>query len=399
MKYSLLIAIFALMSAPVFAQTPDASPTPSALPAETTQFREATPEEQSVILQKLGEEQLNAIANDAVNSQKAALGRMMLETDPPKVAYTGAAPGPVALDSELKLMRVMVPQSFDLNKTEENGKPLFQEIYIGWGYHRGYHSKSDVQFTTPDGTFTVHDAVGYDRPSPFDPKIYFSPSKLSIPQYNLEIGVMFNSKWGLELKSDHMKWVFDNTRPYEITGNYNHDVMVANPNPVAGWDAVHPVPFSEAAQNQDATWIQMEHTDGYNYASIGAVYNQNLAKSKDERFKLDARFGAGAGLMIPKTRIFFHQDERWNWVGLDNKFHIAGGGVHAEAKLRVTLFTRFYVQASTRGTLIKVKDALVDGTESRMEQIQPITSVQFMGQLGYVHPIGKKKKKNAPVTQ
>jgi hypothetical protein len=26
-----------------------------------------------------------------------------------------------------------------------------------------------------------------------------------------------------------------------------------------------------------------------------------------------------------------HQDRQWNWEGLDNKFHIAGGGVHGEA--------------------------------------------------------------------
>lgn len=299
------------------------------------------------------------------------------------------------MNRDLKIQRVLVPTHFDFQKTEDDGKPLFQEIYIGWGYNRGFHSKSDVQFTTPDGTFVVHQAVGYDRPSPFDPKIYFNPTKFSIPQYNVEIGVMFNSKWGIELKEDHMKWVFDPTIPYNITGDYNHQVMVANPNPVAEWDAVHGVPFSVAAKNKDATWIQMEHSDGYNYASLGAVYNLNMLKSKDERFKLDARFGAGAGLMIPKTKVMFHQDRPWNWEGLDNKFHIAGGGVHAEAKLRLTLFTRFYVQAATRGTLIKVKDALVDGTESRMEQIQPITSIQFMGQVGYIHPIGKKKQKKS----
>jgi hypothetical protein len=384
MKKIFFVSFLSLFSVLTHAQevTPLCSPTPS----ESTQsrnLRDATPEEKSVILQKLGENTLNEIANQAAAERENKLSSLLNPTL--KQGLTKRR--------DLTLTQVRVPVGFDLNVTEKDGKPLFHEIYIGWGYHRGFHSKSDVMFKTSDGTFTVHDTKGYDRPSPFSPKVYFNPAKFSIPQYNLEIGVMFNSKWGLELKSDHMKWVFDNERPYEIAGNYNHDVMVANPNPVAEWDAVHGVPFSVAAQNKDATWLKMEHTDGYNYASLGAVYNQNLLKSKDERFKLDARFGAGLGLIIPKTKVMFHQDERWNWEGLDNKFHIAGGGAHAEAKLRVTLFTRFYVQAAARGTVIKVKDALVDGTDSRMEHIQPITSIQFMGQVGYTHPIGKMRAK------
>lgn len=300
--------------------------------------------------------------------------------------------------------KVMVPNNsqFPLDNINLSGlpekKPLVHQVYFSWGYNRGYHTKTDVKFTTPDGTFTVHDTVGKDRQSPFDPKIYFNPTKLSIPQYNVELGVMFNEKWGLELKQDHMKLVFDNTRPYEITGDYNHQVVVPNENPVADWDAVRPVDFEVAKANKDASWLKFEHSDGYNYISVGAVYNQNLYQSKNEKFGIDARFGAGAGLMIPKTFVAMHQDQSWNWEGLDNKFHIAGGGVHGEAKLKFTFWNSIYLQAATRGTYIKVKDALVDGTESRMEHVQPIGSVQLMGQIGYQHTFknkntGETKKK------
>jgi len=272
-------------------------------------------------------------------------------------------------------------------------KPLIHQIYFSWGYNRAYHSNTDVKFTTQDGTFTVHDAVGKDRPSPFDPKVYFNPTKLSIPQYNLEIGVMFNEKWGMELKQDHMKWVFDNKRPYELTGDYNRQVVIKNDNPVADWDLVRPVDFSLAKSKKDATWLSFEHSDGYNYLSLGAIYNQNIYQTKNKKFSIDSRFGGGAGLMIPKTRVMMHVDRPWNWEGLDNKFHIAGGGIHGEAKLKFTFWNSIYLQASTRGTYIKVKDALVDGSNARMEHIRPIASVQFMGQIGYQHMIGKKKNK------
>jgi len=87
-----------------------------------------------------------------------------------------------------------------------------------------------------------------------------------------------------------------------------------------------------------------------------------------------------------------HRDQMWNWEGLDNRFHIAGYGVHAEAKIRITLFSKFFVEAAARGTYIKVENALVDGSNSRLEHT-PIPSLQVYGAAGIAIPIGKKKKK------
>lgn len=309
----------------------------------------------------------------------------------------------IKTDDPLCLSGSEIPMDAQLNKlnnemqtiTTNGKKPLFQNIYFAWGYNRDWHTNSDVKFTTPDGTFTIHDTKSNDRPSPFSMEDYFKPSHLSIPQYNMELGLMFNDKWGIEFKQDHMKMVFDNTRPYEITGDYNHQVVIDNPNPTNEWDQQIPVDFSIVKAKKDATWLRWEHSDGYNYVSAGAVYNQNLYKTKNEKFKIDGRFGAGAGLMIPKTDVSIHQDKQWNYIGKNNKFHVAGGGVHAEAKLRFTFWNTIFLQAATRGTYIKVKDALVDGTSSRMEHIQMIGSVQVMGQVGYIYTFKPKKKKTA----
>jgi hypothetical protein len=277
-------------------------------------------------------------------------------------------------------------------------KPLFHQVYFSWGYNRGWHSKTDVKFTTADGTFTIHKAHGNDRPSPFSPEAYFLPQNITIPQYNVDIGVMFNPKWGMEASMNHMKWVFDNSRPYEMSGDYNRTVLINNPNPQHGWDIATPVSFEEAKVKKDASFLNAEHSDGYNYASLGVVYKQNLFETKNKKFAIDSRFGAGAGLMIPKTKVIFHQDQLYNFHGLDNKFHIAGGGVHADAGIKFTFFNSVYFQAITRGSYIKVKDALVDGTDARMEHIQPIASVQVMGQVGYIHTMKPKKKKTPPAT-
>ena len=295
----------------------------------------------------------------------------------------------IPLDKQLS---ELTSQMNNIGNANSNKKPLIKEIYFAWGWHKGYHTDADATFTTKDGTFTIHKAHGDDRPSKFDPKIYFNPANLSIPQYNVELGVMFSEHWGMELKQDHMKWVFDRLRPYEISGDYNRQVVIKNDNPTSEWDSVIPVDFSVAKERKDASWLGFEHTDGYNYVNAGAVYKQNLFKTKKENFKIDARFGAGAGLMVPKTKVMYHQDERWQWKGRDNKFHVAGAGAHAEAKLRLTFWKYAFLQASTRGTYIKVKDALVyDGTDERLEH-DPIMSVMFIGQFGAAFPVGPKKK-------
>jgi len=371
------------------------------------------------------DKEINSSATTEENNRKAEIFKASLLKSMTDNTFVKA---PLMMDpNKFTAIKVIVPKDFSLTKFNSNDcvldlpgtldpkvsqldtymknitgnsdpkKPLFHQIYFAWGYNRGLHSDTDVTFKTSDGTFTIKDTHSNDRPSPFDPKIYFNPTTITIPQYNMELGLMFNEKWGVELKADHMKLVFDNSRPYEITGDYNRKVVIKNDHPTNFWDQEIPVDFSVAKAKKDATWMNFEHSDGYNYVSAGLVYNQNLFKTKNEKFAIDARFGGGAGLMIPKTKVMIHQDQRWNHHGLDNKFHVAGGGVHAEAKLKFTFWNSIFLQASTRGTYIKVKDALVDGSEARMEHDQPIASVQFIGQVGYQHTLGKKKKKKIPM--
>jgi hypothetical protein len=288
-----------------------------------------------------------------------------------------------------------------LNKLTEKGLNNTQgSIYFSWGYNRAWHSDADATFTTSEGTFTIHDAHGDDRQTKFDPKVYFNPATMSIPQYNLKVGYMFNDKWGIEAGTDHMKWVFDQSRKYDISGNFDAQVVVPNPDSQYGWDAVKPVDFSEVKESGDVSWLAFEHSDGYNYAHISGVYNQNIIKTKNKVFALDARFGAGAGLMIPKTKVMMHRDQAWNWEGLDNKFHVAGGGIHGDVRLKMTFFDRVFIQGVARGNAIKVKNALVytdSDPGARLEQ-DPIYSGQLSVEIGANFPINakKNKKKNKP---
>lgn len=303
---------------------------------------------------------------------------------------------PDCVDCKEKALKEALPIVFSDLNLAPNEKGLPGRFYFMWGYNRSWHSLSDATFKTSEGTFTIHDAKGYDRPSPLksfkDFIVYVNPSQLSIPQYNMKIGYMFNEKWGIEVAQDHMKWVFDNTLNYRMTGEFSPDLFVKNEDRQNEWDVHKPITFDEAKATGNASWLNFEHTDGYNYVNVGAVYNQNLYKTKNNKFAVDLRGSAGAGVLIPKTQVYMHRDQQWNHVGMNNKFHVAGYGAHADVRLKLTFWDRVFVEAATKGSIVKIENALVDGTSNRLEQT-PISSVQLIGSIGYQQPLYKKKKK------
>jgi hypothetical protein len=353
-------------------------------------YREATPAEKEVILQKLGEKNIQELGEETIRRQ-SDLKRMMLADQPqfskllkqntPSLAPHQPLSQPPLTDTHT--LQISVPLHFDPNRTEVDGKPFFQEIFISWGFNRAMHTNSDMNFSTPEGNFTVRDAVAKDRQSPFSLRLYLFST---VPQYNVDIGVMFNSKWGMEININHMKWVFDRTLPHDIDGNYQHDVVLADNNLVS---------FEEAKQRRDASWIGLEHSDGYNYESISAVRNINVFHTRENRLALDARAAAGVGFMMPKTKVDLQQDAVGNYFGSDNPFHITGAGMHADVKARLVFYSRFYIQGTVRGGVAQMKDVLISGRDypGRIDFSQPISSIQLIGQIGYIHKFHNKRNR------
>jgi hypothetical protein len=288
----------------------------------------------------------------------------------------------------------IITREVEFEETQKNGKKTInpKNIYFVWGYNRAFHSNSDMTFKTSEGEFTIHNAQGVDRPSPFGMNEYFNPVNLSIPQYVVKLGYMFDEKWGIELAQDHMKWVFVNDIPYEVSGDFSPTLYVTEDG--EQWPVAQS--FNDIKNSGNMTWLQAEHTDGYNYVNISAVYNLKVYATKNEIFRIDLRPNAGFGLMIPKTRIMMHKDQMWEWKGLDNRFHIAGFGAHVEAKVRLTFFHNFFIEAAARGTYIKIENALVNGTSDRLEHT-PISSLQLYGAAGFNIPLDRKKKRKKPM--
>jgi hypothetical protein len=153
--------------------------------------------------------------------------------------------------------------------------------------------------------------------------------------------------------------------------------------------------FDQVKQTGDMRWLYFDHTNGYNYVHLGGIYKKNIFTSKNTDWKFDAGVGFGAGLMVPQTTVKYHQDGWWNWEGVDNQFHIAGFGGHADANLRLS-YKNFFVEPIVRGTYIKVNNALVQKSGEKLSHT-PIGSIQFIFQGGYKIPLNSSKKRKPAV--
>ncbi len=230
-------------------------------------------------------------------------------------------------------------------------------LFVTWGYNRGFHTKSDITVKTPDGKIVIKDAVGVDRPSKFSLK-YLKPSKFSVPQYNLKVGYWFSkdSKFGIGAGTDHMKWVFDEQQQYDIEGHFNKPL----------WVRGEQKDFEEIKAGKDASFLMLEHTDGYNYPYLEALYRESLLATK--RVDIDFVAGGGAGLLVPKTRTrVADREDSGQYRDIDNKFKVAGFGVHADVSLMIKYKKKngvsFFVKPTVRGVAGKINNALYLGSE------------------------------------
>ena len=253
------------------------------------------------------------------------------------------------------------------------------KLYSSWGFNRGYHVDADTTFKTADGRFTIHDAHGDDRPSK-DFSSYFLSSKA---QYNFRFGWFISDRWALETGTDHMKWVFDNSRSYVITGDYSRQV----------WLGGQLVDFSTAKQNQDASFIDFEHTNGYNYGHVSAQYYFPLFVSQNKRWSLQAAGGGGVGFFITKTRVEIRDQAQIAPRIDDNAFTIAGYGAHLEGKLRCG-YRSFYLEAASRHVIGEITNAPFVGGVGSISQ-RGLSSRQLMISAGAEFRFSKNKKKRS----
>jgi hypothetical protein len=93
-----------------------------------------------------------------------------------------------------------------------------REFFVSWGYNGDRYAKSDLHINQPSlgNDFTLVGVHARDSKA-WD---VFNHS-LTVPQYNLRIGMFFNERWGIELAHDHMKWIVREDQEVRLIGTLN----------------------------------------------------------------------------------------------------------------------------------------------------------------------------------
>lgn len=211
-------------------------------------------------------------------------------------------------------------------------------MYLQWGYNTECYTRSNIHFKLANGDdFRLLKARAHDKPD-MD-AIWKSPGDISIPQYNYRLGLYINKKRSkaLELNFDHIKYVVKRGQKVKVKGSINQQS-------VDGDSILNSVNF-----------LHLEHTDGGNLLHLNYVQQQTILTTKGTKRPLvNLLWKAGAGINIPRTDFTYHGD-RFN-----NKFHIAGYNISAEAGARLYPFRHFFIEGTGKTGFVRYMNALAD---------------------------------------
>lgn len=228
--------------------------------------------------------------------------------------------------------------SFGQNRNLAPFKMNRSKIYIYWGWNKEVYSKSDIHFVGDAYDFTIQSVIADDRQSPFNPKIYFNPIKLTIPQYNFRIGYFINDKYNISLGVDHMKYVVRQEQTVKINGNIGLTGTKYDKN------------YIEQDIVIQKGFLKLEHTDGLNYINIDFRRLDELIKWKT--ITLGITEGVGTGFLIPRTDATLFSFER------NDKFHVAGYGISGMLGLNVKCGKYFFIQSEYKMGYINMMNIL-----------------------------------------
>lgn len=229
-----------------------------------------------------------------------------------------------------------ISQAFPQSHVSTSTKSRKGEFYLYWGWNWGWYGKSNLRFTGADYDFTLQQVRAQDRQSEFNAKTYFSPSTLTIPQYNVRLGYFMSDKYSLTVGTDHMKYVVQAGQSVQISGQIE--------NSGTRYDGNY---LDEAIVVQEG-FLQFEHTDGLNYANVELRRTDPVVTMG--KLDLGLTTGAGAGIMLPKTNATLLGNDRYD------EFHLAGFGLSAVTAVQLTFWDRIFVQSEFKGGVIHMPD-------------------------------------------
>jgi hypothetical protein len=277
----------------------------------------------------------------------------------------------------LVLLSLISITSFS-QKTNKKGS-----YYITWGYNRSTYANSDIRFVGPGYDFTLLDAKALDFPTPLSEfKTYVDPGLLSIPQFNFHGGYFIKDNLSISIGWDHMKYVVTDGQTVKVNGYINAQTS----SPAITVDKAYAdKTFIQTPLVLDPEkFVHLEHTDGYNYASIEIEHYNPLYQSPKSRFAIDWMQGAGVGALVPRSDVHVFG------VGQNNFWNLAGAGASLKTGLKFNFSKLLFFETTFKTGATQLWDIHTTGRSVDHAE-QSIYFAEFYGALGFTIQ-GKSKQ-------
>lgn len=251
--------------------------------------------------------------------------------------------------------------SLSVAEAQEKNR-LLKGMYIQWGYNTEWYTRSNIDFKMANGdNFRLHKARAHDKPD-MD-AILKKPFEISIPQYNYRLGFYLNKKKtkAIELNFDHIKYVVTDGQKVKVSGT------------------IDGIPVNGDSILNAASFLHLEHTDGGNLLHFNYVQQHTILQTaSNSRELINLIWKAGAGINIPRTDFTYRGDR------LNNKFHIAGYNLSAEAGARIYPFKKIFLEFTGKTGYVKYVNALANTTKQSGNRVNhSFGYVELIGLVGF----------------
>ncbi len=242
-------------------------------------------------------------------------------------------------------------------------------MFFTYGWNRAAFSKSDIHFSGNGYDFQLDNVVAHDRPTKFG-IVYFDPAWFTVTQYNFRAGYFIKDNVALVLGIDHMKYVMDQDQTVAFSGTISDPV------------------YAGMVQNgqvnlEDKEFLTFEHTDGLNYENLGLEKYKPLVNKRN--FDLVWAYGAGLGVMFPKSNVKLFGNER------SDRFHVAGLGTDARTSLNFVFWNHVMLRLEGKFGYVNMWDIKTTLNNKPDKAQQDFVFGQINAGFGYTFNTRKNK--------
>ncbi len=261
---------------------------------------------------------------------------------------------------------------YDMGPVIKGYKPTLTkkgQMFVFFGWNRAMFSNSDIHFQGNGYDFQLDNVKATDRPTKLSWD-YINPAWFTVVQYNFRAGYFFKDNWAIVLGIDHMKYVMKQNQTVDFSGHISDPKYAGMVN-------------NGQVNLTDEQFLTFEHTDGLNYENLGIEKYKTLSSSK--RWDVVWSYGAGLGVMFPKSNVKLFGNER------SDRFHVAGLGSDIRTSINLIFNKHWMIRAEGKFGYINMWDIKTTLNNKPDKAQQDFVFGQVNAGIGYTFNTKKQK--------